>query len=100
MYGLDMYTTIKTLLSQGKSKRSIAKLLGINPRTVCKIARRIEAGKQGPDPVDRRGLYRRCRAESIVEGEWLFSCKAAFRHRRRLRGWHNFFAVRSYRKRL
>jgi transposase len=50
-----MYTTIKTLLEQGKSKRSIARLLKLNPRTVSRIAARLQAGQLGPDPMQRHG---------------------------------------------
>ena len=48
MYQVAMYTTIKTLLSQGKSDRWIATHLQINRRTVKKIREDLEAGLKGP----------------------------------------------------
>ena len=41
MYGVDMYYTVKTLLSKGKSQRKIATELGISRNTVSDIAKSI-----------------------------------------------------------
>jgi len=35
MYGVDMYYTVKTLISKGISQRQIAKQLGISRNTVA-----------------------------------------------------------------
>src|ERR1043165_6902341 len=43
MYGVDMHYTIKTLLKQGKSIRSIAAALGIHRNTVRRIADQLAA---------------------------------------------------------
>ena len=45
MYSVDMHYTIKTLLAQGKSHRSIAEALGISRGTVKRTAERLAALK-------------------------------------------------------
>jgi transposase len=53
MYGVDMYYTVKTLLSKGISQRQIAKSLGISRNTVAKIVIKIAAGQSWP-PLQTR----------------------------------------------
>ena len=53
MYGVDMYYTVKTLLSKGISQRKIAKDLGISRNTVAKIGEKIAAGQSWP-PLQTR----------------------------------------------
>lgn len=53
MYGLDMYQTIKTLLSQGHSQRKISRELGLHRKTVKEIAERIDRG-EGPGQYTRK----------------------------------------------
>lgn len=53
MYQVAMYTTIKTLLSQGKSDRWIASHLGLNRRTVRKVREALASGHQGPEAQTR-----------------------------------------------
>jgi len=48
MYRVDMYITIETLLSQGKSEREIARTLGIHRKTVHKIKQTLESDQKGP----------------------------------------------------
>jgi transposase len=53
MYRVDMYYTIKTLLSQNKSQRKIAKELGIHRSTVKRLSNHIKEGKLEP-PLQQR----------------------------------------------
>ncbi|RMG70677.1 MAG: IS21 family transposase [Chloroflexi bacterium] len=53
MYQVAMYTTIQTLLSQGKSDRWIAQHLSINRRTVKKIREDLAMGLSGPEVQER-----------------------------------------------
>ena len=53
MYGVDMYYTVKTLLSKGISQRKIARDLGISRNTVAKIAEKIASGQSWP-PLQTR----------------------------------------------
>lgn len=48
-----MHYTVKTLLSQGKSQRYISQTLGINRRTVKRIADRLQQGQLEPSPIER-----------------------------------------------
>jgi len=52
MYGLDMYHTIKVLLEQGHSERSVARQLNIHRKTVRQIRLRI-SNKEGPPTYER-----------------------------------------------
>lgn len=45
MYGVDMHTTIKTLLEKGKSQRSIAKQLNVSRKVVRRIKTEVEEKK-------------------------------------------------------
>lgn len=47
MYGVDMHYTIKTLLSQGRSERSISKELGISRKVVQRVKRELASGISG-----------------------------------------------------
>jgi len=53
MYGVDMYYTVKTLLSKGISRRKIAKDLSISRNTVAKIEKMISSGQSWP-PLQTR----------------------------------------------
>jgi len=48
MYHVAMYYTIKTLLSQGKSIRDIAKDLKMCRKTVARIKTALDSGKDRP----------------------------------------------------
>jgi transposase len=49
MYQVAMYYTIKTLLSQGKSIRDIAKDLKMCRKTVARIKTALDNGKDHPE---------------------------------------------------
>ena len=44
MYGMDTHTTVKTLLSNGISRRKIAEQLGIHRRVIKRIERGLASG--------------------------------------------------------
>lgn len=46
MYRMDIYTTVKTLLQQGKSQRQIALALGIHRKVVKRIERSLDGDKE------------------------------------------------------
>ncbi len=58
MLGVAMYTTIKTLKELGKNKSEIARITGHDWKTVNKVIKGIEKGKEEPEIKER---------ESIVE---------------------------------
>lgn len=47
MYGMDTHTTVKTLLSNGLSRRKIAEQLGIHRKVVNRIERELSSGSTG-----------------------------------------------------
>ena len=49
MLGVAMYTTIATLMGKGLNKSQIARATGHDWKTIAKVIRNIEAGKQAPD---------------------------------------------------
>lgn len=49
MYQVAMYYTVKTLLSQGKSIREIAKDLGMCRKTISRIKAALDNGKDRAD---------------------------------------------------
>lgn len=53
MYKVDMFYTIKTLLSQGKSLRGIARQLGISRDVVTRIRDHLAGGSQTPPEYHR-----------------------------------------------
>ena len=53
MYGLNMYYTIKTLLSKGKSELAIDRELSLHRDTVRNIKTKLESGKTGPEIQER-----------------------------------------------
>jgi len=53
IYGVEMYFTIKTLLSRGKSLQSISQELEMHRNTAKKIKEMIESGQPGP-PTQKR----------------------------------------------
>lgn len=63
MYGLAMYHTVKTLLEQGHSQRSIARQLNLHRKTVKEIVARL-AADNGP-PSYQRASKLDAHAESI-----------------------------------
>jgi len=56
MYGVDMYYTVKTLLSKGISRRKIAKDLGISRNTVAKIEKMVASGQSWPSQQTRQKI--------------------------------------------
>lgn len=53
LYGVEIYFTIKTLLSRGKSPKSISQELEIHRNTAKKIKEKIETGPPVP-PIQKR----------------------------------------------
>jgi transposase len=49
MLRIEMYITIKTLMKQGKNKSQIAELTGHDWKTVDKVMKTIESGKEYPE---------------------------------------------------
>ena len=66
MYGVDMYITIKTLLSQGKSQREISRQLGIHRKTVRRMVERISA-EDFPLRAELRGRQLDAQAEKLKD---------------------------------
>lgn len=58
MLGIAMYTTIRKLWEIGKNKSEIARIIGHDWKTVAKVIKNIESGKEE--------LWIKCR-ESIVD---------------------------------
>jgi len=57
MYGVEMYFTIKTLLSRGKSLQSISQKLEIHRNKAKKIKEKIETGQ--PEPPTQKRIKKR-----------------------------------------
>jgi len=49
MLGVAMYTTIKTLMEKGMNKSQIAQATGYDWKTVAKVIKGIEIGKEEPE---------------------------------------------------
>jgi transposase len=56
MLGVAMYTTIKTLKELGKNKSEIARTTGHDWKTVSKVIREIESGKEAPEIKERQSI--------------------------------------------
>jgi transposase-like protein len=53
MKKVEMYYTVKTLLENGKNVSEIARICGIDRKTVRKIRNKIKEGHEPPLKVDR-----------------------------------------------
>jgi len=56
MYQVEMFYTIKTLLSQGKSLRSIARQLGVSRDVVTRVRDELASGLTTPKGYERSKL--------------------------------------------
>lgn len=56
MLGEAMYTTIKTLKGLGRNKSEIARITGHDWKTVSKVIKSIENGKESPEMKERRSI--------------------------------------------
>jgi len=63
MVGVAMYTTMKTLKELGKKKTEIARITGHDWKTVDKVIKLIEDGKERPERKEKEKL-----AEMIENG--------------------------------
>lgn len=80
MYKVDMFYTIKTLLTQGKSLREIARHLGISRDVVTRIRDHLAGGRQTPPEYHRDKLLDE--HEPLVRQLWEKGLTAELIHQR------------------
>ena len=73
MKGVAMYYTVKTMLDHGKSISAIARDLGIDRKSVCKIRERIKNGGIRTPVMKRRSRLDNYKEEIIGYLENRFS---------------------------
>lgn len=66
MIGVAMYTTIKTLRGLGKNKSEIARLTGHDWKTVSKVIKNIDNGKELPEMKERQSIVEPFK-EKVIE---------------------------------
>ena len=71
MYGMDTHTTVKTLLSNGVSRRKIAEQLGIHRKVIKRIERDLSSGiVRGGYLRDKKLAAYEQQVKDLLAGEW------------------------------
>lgn len=71
MYGMDIHTTVKTLLSKGTSRRKIAEQLGIHRKVIKRIEQDLLIGTpRSSYHRERKLLPHEQQIKDLVAGDW------------------------------